>query len=116
MWARAERSMPSQYADNIAAIAEALPHLATKDELGTLQAAVTRLTTLVETEGLRCPYREKIQQAANNHERLGKAEGGIKENADKISNNRVSLAKQMALGGAGGAIVALAEVLIRALS
>ena len=56
-----------------------------------------------------CPHREKIQQASNNHERLGRVERAV-------VNNRVKIAQLLGASAAGGTIVALSNALVTALT
>jgi len=71
-----------------------------KIDAGVAAALLKRLES-----GDLCPYRELIQQASNNHLRLITVE-------KQTQTNRVGIAKMLISSSIGGAIVALAELLL----
>lgn len=74
-----------------------------RKELKQINEAIARLQTLIETEAQRCPYREEISRASNNHHRLQRVESDIDE-----------LQKAAAISGAmgGGAAGLVAAVVV----
>ncbi len=62
-----------------------------------LRETTTELKTLSKTEGLRCPYRETISQAADNTDRLDAIE-------DRVTNLRIDVARLAAIAGLGGGV------------
>jgi len=83
--------MASEYAKDIESI---------KEDVAEIKALFGRLEA-----GTLCPYREKIQQASNNHTRLHEVE-------QQVQDNRVGIAKLVVSGSIGGAIVAAAQMLL----
>ena len=73
-----------------------------RDEIQVLSGQVTRLTTLMETEGARCPYRETIAVAANNKKRLDGVEKRLRSTELRIA----------AISGVSGGGVAAAVMFI----
>ena len=88
------RANTTQMAQDIATIKGDIGHI--KELLGRVE------------DGSLCVYREKIQQASNNHTRLQTVE-------KQVQDNRVGLAQLLGAGGVGGAVVALAQLVLSAL-
>jgi len=82
----------------------------TRADVKELQGHVARLTTLIETEGERCPYREAIARASNNRRQIEKNTADIEEVEKRVNALDVSTARMLVMltgsGGLGGAIVA----------
>ena len=70
--------------------------------LNDLGKQVIRLTTLIETEAERCPYREKIADIEDNAKRIGEVEG----------RQRVIELRMAAISGVSGGGVAAAVMFI----
>ena len=88
--------MPSQYAQRIEEIAK----IAAEN-----QVSLAKLLALMETMPERCPYREDIARARNNHQRLRRVE-------EIVQNNRMKIALFFGAGGLGGLAVGLIQYLI----
>ena len=91
-------------------------------DMKTLQDAVTRLSTLIETDALRCPYREEIARSSNNRAHIAKnaadielVENSVKDVEKRVNALDVSTARLFVMltgsGGFGGALVALVNYL-----
>lgn len=78
----------------------------TMRDITELRDAMSRLSTLIETEGLRCPYREKIGQASNNVERLKTLEARLRETELKVAG-----IAGLSGGGVAGAVIVIGKAL-----
>jgi len=88
----------------------------TRADIKELQGHVARLTTLIETEGERCPYREAIARASNNRLQISKNTADIEILEKRVNVLDISTAKLIAMvtsaGGLGGAIVAVVTAML----
>jgi hypothetical protein len=67
-----------------------------------ISADIGAVKTLIETESMRCPYREQIARASNNVDRLSVVE-------ERVTGLRIDSAKS---GAAGGGVVAMITAMI----
>lgn len=76
------------------------------DDVVELREAISRLTTLIETEGLRCPYRETISKASNNVRRIDTMEARLRE-----TELRLAGIAGISGGGVAGVIIVIGKAL-----
>ena len=88
---------------------------AMRADMRQLEGAVTRLSTLIETEGTRCPYREDIARSGNNRKQIEKNAADIERVETRVNALEISTAKLIVMmtgsGGLGGALVAMINYL-----
>ena len=100
---------------------------ADNDAFAEILQRLTRIEAMIATEGARCPHREDIARAMNSIQerkalaaRVDRVEEKQNQRFERIESNlvetQISLARMLATGGAGGAIVTvLFEVVKRIL-
>lgn len=77
---------------------------ADNDAYAEILQRLTRIEAMIATEAERCPYRETVARASNSiHERQKLAER-VDKIEDRLTDARISIARMLATGGAGGVI------------
>jgi len=77
---------------------------ADNDALAEILQRLTRIEAMIATEAERCPYRETVARASNSiHERQKLAER-VDKIEERLTDARISIARMLATGGAGGVI------------
>jgi len=74
---------------------------------------LSRIEALLESEGARCPYREALARAANSIEERKKLALRVESLEEHVVDVRITLAKLLATGGAGGILGALAVEIVK---
>lgn len=75
---------------------------------------LTRIEAMIATEGARCPYREDIARAMNSIQERKALAVRVDKIEDRLTDARISIARMLATGGAGGVIGTVLVELVKA--
>jgi hypothetical protein len=77
---------------------------ADNDALAEILQRLTRIEAMIATEGARCPHREDIARAMNSIQERKALALRVDKIEDHLTDARISIARMLATGGAGGVI------------
>lgn len=86
-----------------------MPDTLTSRDITELASEIAALRALIETEGMRCPYREAISKASNNADKLKSLESRVHAVELRIA------AGVIAGGGTGGVVSIIGMVLAKSM-
>ena len=74
------------------------------DDTALILQRLARIEALLETEAQRCPYQSDIARAMNSISERKALAGRVDKIEDRLTDARISIARMLATGGAGGVI------------
>ena len=77
---------------------------ADNDAFGEILQRLTRIEAMIATEGARCPHREDIARAMNSIQERKALSLRVDKIEEHLTDARISIARMLATGGAGGVI------------
>jgi len=77
---------------------------ADNDAFGEILQRLTRIEAMIATEGARCPHREDIARAMNSIQERKALALRVDKIEEHLTDARISIARMLATGGAGGVI------------
>ena len=83
------------------------------DDSVAVSQRLASMEAMIQTEAIRCPYRETIARSANNREQIKENAKAIADHAEKFTDLKVEVAKTaVRLGGMMGAAGAIVTAVI----
>ena len=77
---------------------------ADNDAIAEILQRLTRIEAMIATEGTRCPHREDIARAMNSIQERKALAVRVDKLEEQVVDARISIARMLATGGAGGVI------------
>ena len=77
---------------------------ADNDAFAEILQRLTRIEAMIATEGARCPHREDIARAMNSIQERKALSLRVDKIEEHLTDARISIARMLATGGAGGVI------------
>lgn len=87
---------------------------ADNDAFAEILQRLTRIEAMIATEGARCPHREDIARAMNSIQERKALAVRVDKIEDRLTDARISIARMLATGGAGGVIGTVLVELVKA--
>ena len=87
---------------------------ADNDAFAEILQRLTRIEAMIATEGARCPHREDIARAMNSIQERKALALRVDKIEEHLTDARISIARMLATGGAGGAIVTVLFEVVKA--
>lgn len=88
---------------------------ADNDAYAEILQRLTRIEAMIATEGARCPHREDIARAMNSIQERKVLAARVDKIEEHLVDARISIARMLATGGAGGVLGAIMLELIKQL-
>lgn len=82
---------------------------------GEILQRLTHIEAMIATEGARCPHREDIARAMNSIQERKTLALRVDKIEEHLTDTRISIARMLATGGAGGVIGTVLVEAIKAL-